>query len=279
MKTENSETIERARQYYNSADAHSFYTTIWGGEDHHLGLYKSDHESIYDASRRIVDHMASKLTNLASDSKLIDVGAGFGGSARHVARQFGCDVTCLNLSEVENKRNRKMSAEQGLDDRITVVDGNFEEVPLEDSQFDCVWSQDAILHSGERGRVLSEMKRLLKKGGEAVFTDIMQADECPPETIEPILARIHLQSLGSPDFYIETAGELGFEVVEHEDLTPHLITHYSRVLEETEKHEAELKSSVSQEYLENMKTGLKHWINGGRNGHLAWGLFHLRLPS
>lgn len=279
MSADYSETTERARQYYNSKDAHSFYTTIWGGEDHHLGIYESPDESIYDASRRIVDHMAAKIRNLSSESNLIDVGSGFGGTARHLARRFGCKVTCLNLSEVENKRNRKMSAEQGLDNLITVADGNFEQLPLADNQFDCVWSQDAILHSGQRDRVLAEMKRVLKSGGEAMFTDIMQADECPQSVIEPILARIHLDSLGSPDFYIDTARDLGFEIVEHEDLTPHLITHYSRVLEETEKHESELLSCVSREYLDNMRVGLQHWIDGGRNGHLAWGLFHFRLPS
>lgn len=274
-----SETVEKARQYYNSKDAHSFYTTIWGGEDHHLGIYESEDESIYDASRRIVDHMASKAKELSSSANVVDVGSGFGGTARHLARRFGCKVTCLNLSDVENKRNRKMSAEQGLGELITVVDGNFEELPLDSDQFDLAWSQDAILHSGRRDRVISEMKRVLKVGGEAVFTDIMQADECPQDVIEPILARIHLDSLGSPDFYIEAAKELGLEVVEHEDLTPHLITHYGRVLEETERHESELLKSVSREYLEGMKAGLRLWVNGGRNGHLAWGLFHFRLPA
>ena len=32
-----SEVVETARDYYNSEDAEAFYSTIWGGEDIHIG--------------------------------------------------------------------------------------------------------------------------------------------------------------------------------------------------------------------------------------------------
>jgi sarcosine/dimethylglycine N-methyltransferase len=35
---------------------------------------------------------------------------------------------------------------------------------------------------------------------------------------------------------------------------------------------------VSQEYIDRMKRGLAHWVTGGRNGHLVWGIFHFRKP-
>jgi sarcosine/dimethylglycine N-methyltransferase len=33
---------------------------------------------------------------------------------------------------------------------------------------------------------------------------------------------------------------------------------------------------VSKDYIERMKKGLQHWVNGGNNGHLAWGIFVFR---
>jgi cyclopropane fatty-acyl-phospholipid synthase-like methyltransferase len=136
MTTDYSSAVSTAREYYNSEDADTFYQTVWGGEDIHIGLYQHDDEPIRDASRRTVERMASKLTKLNADSRVIDIGAGYGGSARHLAREYGCQVVCLNLSEVENDRNRAMNREQQLDDKIDVLDGSFEDIPLGDDGFD-----------------------------------------------------------------------------------------------------------------------------------------------
>ncbi len=271
-----SSAVQTAQEYYNSEDADNFYFAIWGGEDIHVGLYEPKDEPILDASRRTVTRMATRLQNLDRHTRVLDIGSGFGGPARFLARAYGCRVVALNLSEVENIRHREMNETQGLDPLIEVMDGSFEDIPCEDEMFDVVWSQDAILHSGNRVRVLEEVARALKAGGEFVFTDPMQADDCPEGVLQPILDRIHLETLGSPGFYRETAGRLGLEEVSFEVLTSHLSTHYARVLEESEKREEELLQVVSQEYFERMKVGLQHWVDGGKNGYLVWGIFHFR---
>jgi len=269
-----SNTVETARTYYNSTDADNFYATIWGGEDIHVGLYEDDEESISSASRRTVERMASFLDGLDADSRVLDLGAGYGGAARYLAGEFGCRVVALNLSEAENERNRRLSAEQGLGHLIDVVDGNFEEIPFPDGAFDVVWSQDAILHSGRRRQALKEVSRVLKAGADFIFTDPMQADDCPEGVLEPILARIHLDSLGSPGFYRDACDEVGLEEARFERHTPELARHYARVLQETERREKALSDVTSEEYIARMKKGLGHWVEGGRSGHLAWGIFH-----
>lgn len=274
-----STAVNTAREYYDSDDADNFYYTIWGGEDIHVGLYRDDQEPIGDASRRTVEHLASKLTNIDKDSHVLDIGAGYGGAARYLAKTFGCRVVALNLSSVENERDRQMNREQGLDHLIEVVDGSFEDIPYPDASFDCVWSQDAILHSGQRVQVLEEVVRVMKPGAEFVFTDPMQADDCPPGVLQPILDRIHLQTLGSPGFYRETLTKLGLEDLGYEDQKHQLVNHYGRVLRETERRQSELAGVVSPEYIERMKKGLGHWVDGGNNGYLAWGIFHFRKPA
>ncbi|MFW6203671.1 MAG: methyltransferase domain-containing protein [Actinomycetota bacterium] len=268
-----SSAVHTARNYYNSEDADNFYATIWGGEDIHIGLYESADESIDTASRRTVERL-SGLVQPTPDTRIIDVGAGYGGAARYLARTFGCRVTCLNLSEVENERNRQLNQAQGLAELIDVVDGSFEDLPLEDNAFDVVWSQDAFLHSGDRARVLEEVARVLRPGGQLVFTDPMAADDCPPGVLAPILQRLQLDTLATPGFYRRELYRLGFTTVSFEDATSQLAAHYQRVFEETERRAAELEGKVSTEYQERMKTGLRHWVNGGKAGHLAWGFFH-----
>lgn len=270
------QAIETARQYYNSEDADNFYAIIWGGEDIHIGLYNDEHEPIADASRRTVERMASHSQQLGKETYVLDMGAGYGGSARYLVHKYGCKVAALNLSERENERDRQMNKEQGVDNLIEVVDAAFEDVPYDDGVFDLVWSQDSFLHSPDRARVLSEVSRLLRPGGEFIFTDPMQADDCPEGVIQPILDRIHLETMGTPSFYRRTLTDLGLEEVCFEDHTPQLPRHYGRVRQELDRREGELQGHVSEDYIARMKNGLDHWVEGGNKGYLTWGIFHFR---
>ena len=262
-----------AESYYDSTDADEFYARVWGGEDIHVGIYRSDDEPIAEASNRTVVEMASRLSGLGSETAVVDIGAGYGGAARYLAENFGCRVTCVNLSEAQNSRNRRLNKRRGLDERIEVVHGQFERLPLGASSYDVAWSQDAILHSGDRERVLSEVQRVLRPGGRFIFTDPMQADDCPQGVLSRVYARLSLTDLSSPGFYRSTLSALGFRELSFEDLTPHLIRHYSRVRDELESRSSELSRHASAAYLANMKEGLGHWIKAGTDGFLRWGIF------
>ena len=276
MSKQYSEEVEVARSYYNSEDAHNFYYMVWGGEDLHVGVYESENEDIYRASRRAVNRIASHAERLDKDTKVIDLGGGFSGSARYLASTYGCHVTVVNLSETENQRGRKMNKEQGLDHLIDVIDGSYDDVPFDDNHFDVVWSEDAFLHSDQKEKVIQEAARILKPGGDLIFTDPMQTDNCDESVLQPIYGRLNLSEMGSPAEYRRMANEAGLKEVAFDELSEHLARHYQRVLEETEKKEGDLQGHVSGEYLENMKKGLRHWVKGGREGNLTWGIFHFK---
>lgn len=274
--TNYSQPVETARSYYNSNDADRFYATVWGGEDIHIGLYEHDTDTIFDASRKTVMKMASMIQNLGPTTRVLDIGSGYGGSARYLIEHYGCHVGCLNLSETQNARNRELNARSNYSLVMNVVDGNFEEIPTPNESVDVVWSQDAILHSGDRTKVFKEVNRVLAQGGQFIFTDPMQSDHCPKDALQPILNRIHLDSLGSVGSYTEMLLDLGFKELEICDLSDQLPRHYARVLEEVHANQWNLLKVCSEDYIERMKTGLQHWVNGGANGHLTWGILHFQ---
>jgi len=273
-----SAVVKTAQEYYNSDDADRFYHHIWGGQDIHIGLYQHEQEDIAQASERTVTTMLGHTRQGAgnTDFRAIDLGSGYGGAARALSRARHCPVSCINLSEAQNARNRSLSEAAGLSDAIEVLDASFEDIPCPDRNFDLAWSQDAILHSGQRARVFDEIDRVLKPGGELIFTDPMQADDCPDGVLQAVLDRIHLDSLGSFAFYREQARRLGWQELHVEDLTHQLVRHYSRVREELERRQEELKKIVSADYIERMSQGLGHWIEAGEKGYLAWGIMHFR---
>ena len=265
--------------YYDSDDADTFYRMIWGGEDLHIGLYDKT-RSIREASTETVDRMAATLPGLDGGTRVLDIGAGYGGSMRRIVSRFGCEATCLNISETQNDTNRAKNRRAKLEDRIRVVHGVFEDIPKADATYDVVWSQDAILHSDQRARVLAEVFRVLKPGGHFVFTDPMQAEDVPEGVLQPVYDRLQLNSLGSMRFYREAATALGFEVVMQQPLTEHLGNHYARVREEMLANRDDLRASgASAAYLDKMARGLEIWVKAAAAGHLAWGIQLFRKPA
>lgn len=269
------QVVEAARVYYNSEDADNFYHEIWGGEDIHVGIYEPEDRDIFDASKATVLKMLGKLPKLNNTHKVLDLGAGYGGAARLIAKSTDANVSCLNLSEVQNKRNREKNKDAELDRLVEVIDGSFEEIPWEANTFDVIWSEDSFLHSGKRAQVLQEAHRVLKSGGHLIFTDPMQSEN-PGEMIQLVYKRIHLESMGSFDWYKQNCESIGFETLEIEDLTQHLVRHYSQVRKKLENYKAQNPENISSIYLENMLSGLETWIKAGKSGDLNWGILHFQ---
>jgi len=277
MEKPESSSVATARNYYNSSPADKFYYAIWGGNDIHIGLYDSPTDSIAEASQRTIKHITETVPYINSNTHVLDLGAGYGGATRWLARKYGCKVTCLNLSEVQNERNRRVTSEEQLDHLIDVVDGDFEHLPFEDGSFDLIWSQDSFLHSSNRKAVVSEISRVLvPKGGNVVFTDPMAAANASEEKLRPIKQRLSIDTFGSQAFYEQEFSRHGFEMVSFEGHRDQLVLHYSRVLQAIETQKDVLAKDVPADYVEHIKAGLRNWIVGGKEEQLDWGIHHFR---
>lgn len=266
---------QTAETYYDSHDADTFYERIWGGEDIHIGLYGDD-MSIAEASHQAVLAMSKSIIKIDASSKVLDLGSGYGGAARVLAETYGCQVTCLNLSAIQNKRNRQINQEQGLDQLISVVHGSFEAIPGAAESYDVIWSQDAFLHSSNKALVLREAARVLKPGGELIFTDPMQANDCTAYVLQPVYDRLKLDSLASPEYYRNELKALGFQEILFRPLTHHLRHHYFKVAEGLKSSYQDLLSDVSKGYLDQMIIGLDNWVAAADSGYLAWGVLHFK---
>lgn len=263
--------LNKTKSYYDSQDADEFYHTIWGGEDIHIGIY-DDKTPIREASRKTVEMMGDLLPGIGADTRVLDMGAGYGGAARYLAERFGCQVDCLNLSTTENTRNEEKNKAAGLAGQVKVIEGNFEAMPFEESTYDIVWSQDAILHSNQKRKVFDEAHRVLKPEGIFIFSDPMQADNCPEGVLQPVLDRIHLEEMGSVAVYKQYAEALNMKEERIMELPEQLVNHYSSVLSGLNDHYDEVIQKSSQEYVDKMKQGLQHWIKAGQEGYLNWGI-------
>lgn len=273
-----SPAVRIARDYYNSEDADNFYFYIWGGEDIHIGIYDTPADAVAVASRRTVERLTGDLGDVSPISRILDIGAGYGGSSRALARHFGCRVTALNLSDRENARNRLATQHARLSHLVEIVEGSFEDMPFADATFDAVWSIDAMLHSSRRDRVFAEVHRVLRPGGQFIYTDPMESGRCSQAQLAPVLARIHLEAMGSFAGDAALAAKAGLTLHATADLTPHLTQHYARIKQELLANAASLEGKVSKAFIANALAGLDHWVTAGNAGCLAWGIQHYKKP-
>ena len=82
--------------------------------------------------------------------------------------------------------------------------------------------------------------------------------------------------MGSLSFYREAAEQSGLEEIGYTDFSPQLVNTYSRVLDFTEENEEELAKEIGRDFIDHMKEGLGHWVEGGKEGYLKWGILHFR---
>ncbi|MFF7725090.1 SAM-dependent methyltransferase [Streptomyces sp. NPDC008001] len=270
---------DATRSYYDSADVDAFYAAVWGGEDIHTGIYTRPGEPVADASRRTVDRVGDRLADrLGPGRSVLDLGSGYGGTARRLAERFGCRVVALNLSAAQNERHRAANAARGLDGLVEVVTGSFHDVPFPDGHFDAVCSLEALCHSSDRPRALSEAVRVLKPQGALAFTDIMAAEDAPAELLRPAVSRLGVDALATVSFYRTQLAALGLTGVGFEDHSDQLVSHYVRLTDETAARAAELRGRISDAYLGHLQENLPVWADAARRGRLRWGVLHGSRP-
>ena len=118
-----------------------------------------------DSTREII-----KMLNLKPGMEVLDIGSGLGGSAFHMAQEYGAHVHGLDLSHNMLSLANERLQELNLDSRVTFEFGDSLESRY-DSKYDVAYSRDAFLHIPEKAKLFQTLKRALKPGGLLFFTD------------------------------------------------------------------------------------------------------------
>jgi len=268
-------SVEITKAYYDSKEVDEFYHKIWGGEDIHIGTYISGDESIEEASRQTILKMLKQLPTIKKGHRILDLGAGYGGAARFLAQEYNCRVDCLNLSEIQNKRNIEKTKAAELEKYISITAGNFEQIPFDRETYDIVWSQDALLHSNDKVKIFREVARVLKPEGRFIFTDPMQSKDCPADVLKEALERLHLEDLGSVNEYKSLANRADLEQVLIKRMPEQLTKHYAMVLKKLKQYEKTAKKS-NRAFLKKTMTGIEKSIEMGEKGYLTWGILQFQ---
>jgi cyclopropane-fatty-acyl-phospholipid synthase len=83
--------------------------------------------TLEDAQLAKLDRICSGLC-LGTDDHLLEIGTGWGGLAIHAASEYGCRVTTTTISHKQLEHARRRVDEEGLADRVTVIDRDYREL-------------------------------------------------------------------------------------------------------------------------------------------------------
>ena len=165
-----------------------------------------------------------------------------------------------------------------------MVEGSFEDCApprllLQEGGYEVVWSQDAFLHSADRGKILAGIDRVLvKRRGKVVFTDLMEREGADPKALEEVVKRIPVDHYATPEFYRKGMLERRFRDEGFEELTGHLERHYEKTVEELEAYEEGLVregkgEEIDRTYAEKTKKGMRAGAKAAGSGSMVWGIF------
>ncbi len=277
------DSIAHARAHYDRALSDRFYHRVWAEDDLFIGvgLFRDAGDTLQAACRRTIGELVSRMPRPAEGERLavLDLGGGYGAADRYVAAALPSHVTVVNLSATQNAQNRERTAKAGLEDAVTVLEGDFQSLPPDLGPFDVVISQDAFVHANDRAAVFAEIDRVLRPGGRVLFTDLTCTPGSPPETLKPVLDRLGLTEMGTLDAYVRLAEARGWTVRAAEDLSPHIAVHYRCLLATLNARRADLTDEFADEDLDRIAAGIQVWITAAEAGHLGWALFDFGKPD
>jgi SAM-dependent methyltransferase len=200
-----------------------------------------------------------QLLGLSADSFVLEIGCGSGGYALHLAETIGCRILGLdiNLPGVQNA-NRLALAKN-----LTAC-AHFEErdvsktLPLNDSTFDAVFSNDVLCHLPDRAEVLREMFRLTKPGGRMLFSDGLVIGGMVSYEEMTIRSSIGFYVYSPPGENEKLISEAGFRPVKVLDTTQQAASIAKRWHDAREKRKAQLVGARGERDFE----GLQRFLSG-----------------
>ncbi len=181
-------------------------------------------ESLETAQERKLDLVCRKL-GVTSDTRLLDIGCGWGSLLLYAAERYGAGGIGVTLSETQAGVARERIAAAGFGDRVEVRRQDYREI---DETFDVVASIGMVEHVGpdHLPEYFSAVQRLLRDDGRFLNHGITTGNRA--DTVRRGGTRDFIGSYVFPDGALVPAWHMtremeraGFEVVDLEQLRPH----------------------------------------------------------
>ena len=168
--------------HYDELDV--FYREVWGEHVHH-GLWLSGTESAERAVVRLIEHIAARA-HIREGDAVCDVGCGYGGTARLLAKEFGAVVTGISVTPRQIRYAQRNPESRNPSYRL----GDWLTNDFPADTFDAVIAIESTEHMGDKQRAFAEMARVLKPGGRLAVCAWLANEDAKPWQVRHLLRPI-----------------------------------------------------------------------------------------
>jgi MPBQ/MSBQ methyltransferase len=181
---------------------------------------------------RLAAHVGEQLTTelgVTAGVPLLDVGCGRGGPGLHLAREFGFDITGLDLVPYNVGQATANAKEHGID--ATFVVGDATEIPFVSGSFPACTAIDSLVYVPERWAVINEIAGILEPHGAFICSDLVldpAGHAKAQERVSRFADAWDMPDLPTLPAYRETFRESSLELQRVEDITSHSVGRFQK---------------------------------------------------
>jgi ubiquinone/menaquinone biosynthesis C-methylase UbiE len=159
------------------------------------------------------------LAHIGDGDRVLDAGAGIGGTARLIAAERGARVTAVDLTPEYCEVAAWLNDMAGLGDAIEVLAADVTALPFDAGAFDVVVSQHVQMNIADKRRLYAEARRVLAPGGRLAIWDVTAGSAGPLHLPVPWATSPAQNHLVSPDRLAGLLRDAGFVTAHWNDLT------------------------------------------------------------
>ena len=121
------------------------------------------------------------LMDIGPASRVLDVGSGLGASTVYLAKTLGCETVGITLESDGVAAGVDRAHREGLGKLASFVQGDIQEVDLDDRSFDAAVMECVLSIVPDKRRALRRVRDALKPGGRLGITDVTVDGRLPKE--------------------------------------------------------------------------------------------------
>ena len=169
---------------------------------------------------------------IAPETRVLDIGSGLGGTARHIALSHGATVQGVDLTPAYVDVAAHLSKALGLSERTVFRQGSALDLPHDDKSFDLATMFHVGMNIADKTALFAEVARVLAPGGQFALFDVMaEADPCFIPFPVPWAEHDGLSHVAPPDAYRQAATGAGFKQIAERPRRDFTLEFFDRVFQ------------------------------------------------